>query len=123
MGFTLGEITLMQTLLAQLKSSPETLEFSQVMEVISANYDYTPSEFTNGDLTSAAGSNEGSCKIFAFAQLQELNEADTLALFGAYYRKDVLENPEGEDHGNIRNFMKSGWSGVSFANTVLTPKS
>ena len=27
-----------------------------------------------------------------------------------YYR-DVLATPDGDDHPNIRNFMKSGWEG------------
>ena len=26
----------------------------------------------------------------------------------------VLKSPDGTDHGNIRNFMKTGWDGVSF---------
>ena len=28
--------------------------------------------------------------------------------------KRFKKNPDGSDHGNIRNFMKSGWKGVSF---------
>lgn len=30
----------------------------------------------------------------------------TLPMFGAYYFKDVLENPGGDDHANIRGAMK-----------------
>jgi hypothetical protein len=45
-----------------------------------------------------------------------------LACFGTYYRDDVLANPEGSDHGNIRNFMKTGWAGVSLPEGVLTVK-
>jgi len=30
----------------------------------------------------------------------------TLPMFGAYYFKDVLENPDGDDHANIRGAMK-----------------
>jgi hypothetical protein len=25
-----------------------------------------------------------------------------------------LENPSGKDHGNIRNFMLTGWQGIHF---------
>ncbi|VAW65482.1 hypothetical protein MNBD_GAMMA10-1709, partial [hydrothermal vent metagenome] len=39
-----------------------------------------------------------------------------------YYRKDVLQNPQSNDHQNIRNFMHSGWSGISFNARVLTKK-
>ncbi|MEP1447388.1 MAG: HopJ type III effector protein [Paraglaciecola sp.] len=42
-----------------------------------------------------AGTNEGSCKIFYFSKLQKLTENQTLALFGSYYRDDVLANPKG----------------------------
>jgi hypothetical protein len=66
-----------------------------------------------------SGTNEGSCKIFAFAQLNDLSVEQTLACFGKYYREDVLENPEGNDHGNIRNFMISGWEGVKFSCEAL----
>jgi HopJ type III effector protein. len=44
-----------------------------------------------------------------------------LALFGEFYR-DVLATPEGDDHQNIRNFMKTGWAGVQFNTTPLTEK-
>ena len=112
-----------ETLIAQVKTSPNTVSFSKVMEVISEQYDYTPSDFSNGDLASAAGTNEGSCKIFYFAQLNQLSESETLALFGAYYREDVLGNAKGNDHGNIRNFMQTGWEGISFSAQVLKAKS
>jgi len=42
-----------------------------------------------------------------------------LALFGDYYRSDVLKNPEGSDHQNIRNFMHKGWAGVTFKGEAL----
>lgn len=96
-----------------------SIEFTDVMAVISAEYNYLPTAFTNGDLRSEAGTNEGSCKIFYFAQLNELSEQTTLALFGQYYRVDVLQNPDGTDHGNIRNFIKSGWQGVTFEGIAL----
>jgi type III HopJ-like effector protein len=109
--------------LQQLSASPQNIEFEHTMAVIAEHYDYQPTAFTNGDVSNAAGSNEGSCKIFAFAQLHTLDEQDTLALFGTFYRNDVLGNPEGEDHGNIRNFIQRGWSGIHFNGTALKPKS
>jgi hypothetical protein len=48
-----------------------------------------------------------------------LSEVHTLALFGGYYRDDVLGNPEGRDHGNIRHFMKYGWAGIHFEGEAL----
>jgi hypothetical protein len=58
----------------------------------------------------------------AFAKLQGFSVEQTLACFGRYYREDVLGNPEGDDHQNIRQFMANGWDGVSFAVTPLTAK-
>lgn len=110
-------------LISQVKSNPANVEFSQVINVITENYDYVPCEFSNGDLVSAAGTNEGSCKIFYFAKLNKLTETETLALFGQYYREDVLGNPKGNDHGNIRNFMVTGWNAVSFVDEALAAKS
>ncbi|MFB9887104.1 HopJ type III effector protein [Balneatrix alpica] len=102
------------------------LDFEHCMQVIQQHYDYTPTAFSNGlegDLiVNDAGRNEGSCKIFAFARLHKLSEAQTLACFGRYYRVDVLQHPEGTDHQNIRLFMRYGWEGINFFQEPLRPK-
>lgn len=108
--------------LKRLREAPEQIEFSETIAAIDGAYDYTPTAFRNGDLLNEAGQNAGSCKVFSFAQLQGLTEAETLACFGRYYRDDVLKNPDGTDHQNIRNFMRTGWAGVSFAQLVLQTK-
>ena len=103
----------------------QTVDFKDTIAVIAEHYDYTPSEFTNGvqqPLINQAGQNEGSCKIFAFAKLHNLDKQQTLALFGDFYRKDVLENPDGNDHQNIRTFMRDGWDGIVFKSEALTLK-
>lgn len=115
------DITL-EHFLQQLQDKPDSIDFSDTMAVIEQNYDFSESEFRNGDLINAAGQNNGSCKLFAFAQIQDLTEIQTLACFGAYYRDDVLKNPHGDDHQNIRNFIKTGWSGIRFSSTALQPK-
>ncbi len=119
-------LAMLKTLLAALNAHPESVEFSIVIDTINNTYDFTPTQFTNGlgekAVVNEAGTNEGSCRIFAFAQLNQLTEEQTLHCFGDYYRKDVLENPEGSDHGNIRNFMRDGWSGIRFDQTALVLK-
>ena len=102
----------------QQLGSNTALDFEDTMQVIADNYTYTPSSFKNGDLENDAGQNEGSCKIFAFAKINNLNEEQTLKCFGRFYQ-DVVNTPDGTDHGNIRNFMQSGWSGISFEGTPL----
>ena len=111
-----------QTFLDQLSSTADSINFNDTISVIDNNYEFTPSEFINGKLTNAANENNGSCKIFAFAKLNNLSEELTLHCFGDYYRKDVLEHPEADDHQNIRNFMISGWSGINFKTQALTVK-
>ncbi|MFC4689135.1 HopJ type III effector protein [Dokdonia genika] len=106
----------------KLATSPTEIEFTDTMAVIEALYTFTPSSFKNGDIHNDAGENNGSCKLFAFAQEQGLNKSDTLQCFGAYYREDVLQNPEGTDHQNIRNFIKYGWDGIDFDTNPLQKK-
>jgi hypothetical protein len=54
--------------------------------------------------------------------LQNLSQAETLACFGAYYFEEVLGDPEGTNHQNIRNFMKLGWDGIQFQGEALSLK-
>ena len=109
--------------LEKLKQTPNTITFPETIAVIEENYDFTPTTFENGTQHNAAGENSGSCKLFAFAKLQNLSHAETLACFGAYYFEEVLGDPEGTNHQNIRNFIKSGWDGIRFEGSALTLKS
>jgi hypothetical protein len=108
--------------LKKLHETPESVGFNDTTTVIDAHYDFTPTAFSNGATRNEAGQNNGSCKLFSFAMLNGLSPQQTLACFGDYYRKDVLGNPEGTDHANIRNFMKTGWEGISFEGSALKPK-
>lgn len=67
--------------------------------------------FQNGDIENPANKNTGSAKIFSFAFLYKLSQQATLELFGEVFRN---LDPNGNDHGNIRNFIKYGWSGIQF---------
>lgn len=106
-------------ILEQLKNFPETINFKDVIVFIDENYNFKPVRFVNGSIVNEANQNNGSCKIFSFAKMHNLSEKDTLALFGDFYRNDVLQNPEGEDHENIRNFIKYGWNGIQFTEDAL----
>lgn len=109
-------------LFEQLETSPEKIQFKEVIAFIDKHYDFTPTKFINGNTVNEAGQNNGSCKIFSFAQLNDLSKEETLNLFGEFYREDVLKNPDGADHQNIRNFMESGWEGISFEEKALVRK-
>ena len=112
-------------LISRVKDDPESIDFEEVIAVIDAHYHYSPTRFSNGcdddRLINEAGQNEGSCKIFAFARLHDLDEQTTLRLFGRFYR-EVRDDPDGDSHGNIRRFMQCGWDGIDFDAPALTPK-
>jgi hypothetical protein len=110
----------------QKAKNNESLQFDETMKIITKNYKYQPTEFSNGldneKVINAAGTNEGSCKIFSFAKLNQLNQQQTLNLFGDFYHKEVLSEPTGTSHQNIRNFMRFGWEGINFSQQALTLK-
>lgn len=112
----------MKQFLQTLATSPESIGFSDTVSVIETNYDFTPTAFRNGELQNEAGQNNGSCKLFSFARLHGLTQQQTLHCFGDYYRRDVLQHPDGTDHQNIRNFIKFGWDGIVFEGHALTAK-
>lgn len=106
----------------QLKASPDSVTFDTTITLIDALYQFTPTAFRNGSLSNEAGKNNGSCKIFSFAKLHNLSQQETLHCFGAYYRDDVLKHPDGMDHQNIRNFIKTGWAGIGFEGAALSSR-
>ena len=108
-----------QELLAQLKTGQA--KFADVIAFIEARYTHTPTAFQNGQQHNAATENQGSAKVFSFAQIEDLNQADTLALFAEHYAA-VLATPDGTDHQNIRQFMQHGWDGVKFEGVALNAK-
>ena len=109
-------------ILEKLEKSPEKIIFKDVIAYIDENYDFTPTKFTNGNTINEANQNNGSCKVFSFAQLKNLSKEQTLWLFGEFYREDVIKNPDGTDHQNIRNFIEFGWDGISFDGEALKKK-
>lgn len=108
-----------QQLLAQLQTGE--VKFADVLAFIEARYNYTPTAFQNGQQHNAATENQGSAKVFSFAKLNDLDQAQTLSLFVEHYAS-VLATPEASDHQNIRQFMQNGWDGIKFEGTALVAK-
>lgn len=108
-----------QELLTQLAAGEA--KFSDVIAFIEARYTHTPTAFKNGVQQNAANENQGSAKVFSFAQLQGLNQTETLSLFAEHYAS-VLATPEATDHQNIRQFMQHGWDGITFEGQALSKK-
>lgn len=102
----------------------EPVTFAETLEIIDQFYTYTPCAFSNGlshPVLNPAGTNQGSCKVFAFAQLHQLDQQQTLRLFGEHYQS-VLQHPDADDHQNIRRFMQDGWPGINYEAQPLTQK-
>jgi hypothetical protein len=107
------------TLLKELKDN--SISFKQVIEYIESRYQHQSTAFKNGDVYNEATQNQGSAKVFAFAQLNDLSKEDTLYLFAEHYQS-VLDTPNATDHQNIRQFMAQGWPGITFEGQALTKK-
>lgn len=108
-----------QDLLTQLQTGKA--KFTDVIAHIEARYNHTPTAFKNGQQANAATENQGSAKVFSFAQLNGLDQAQTLSLFAEHYAA-VLATPEATDHQNIRQFMLNGWDGIQFEGETLAAK-
>lgn len=108
-----------QELLKQLQA--DDAKFADVISHIEARYTHTPTAFQNGQQHNAATENQGSAKVFSFAQLNDLDQQQTLNLFAEHYAA-VLATPDATDHQNIRQFMQNGWNGIKFEGDALTAK-
>ena len=109
----------LRELLTGLKENGVT--FNDVIEFIQTRYWHQPTAFKNGDAYNEATQNQGSAKVFAFAQLNKLSAEDTLYLFAEHYQS-VLNDPDAADHQNIRQFIAHGWPGVVFDGEALRVK-
>ncbi len=109
-------------LIEKIQQTPEAISFQETIAFIDEQYDFSPTRFTNGEAVNEPNQNNGSCKIFSFAQLQNLNKEQTLQLFGDIYRVEVLQDPNGTGHQNIRQFMQHGWEGINFETSPLSKK-
>lgn len=108
-----------QDLLAQLAAGEA--KFADVIAYIEAHYTHTPTAFKNGQQSNATTENQGSARVFAFARLNGLDQAQTLSLFAEHYAA-VQATPQASDHQNIRQFMQNGWDGIAFKGQALTAK-
>ncbi len=106
-------------LLAQL--AQDDFQFETTLAFIEQHYHFTPSAFNNGTVVNSAEQNQGSCKVFALAQLLNLTQQQALACFGQHYR-DVLATPDIDNHHNLRRVLKEGLVNITFAKFPLEQK-
>ena len=109
-------------LLNLINTDPEAIEFTEVILTIDQYYKYQPTRFENGAVVNQAGENDSTCKILAFAKIHDLDQEQTLACFGKFYRDEVRGHLHEAGHPNIRTFLVCGWRGVEFHGDALTPR-
>ena len=88
----------------------KTLTYQDTIDFIDKHYTYFAVPFQCGDISYEPNVKTGAAKIFSFGLMTQMNEEQTLRLFGEYYR-DL--KPE-DDRPNMRNFLKYGWRGIAF---------
>jgi hypothetical protein len=103
------------------RSKDNSLTFKEVIAFIETYYQHQPAAFKNGAVYNEATQNQGSARVFAFAQQNDLSKEDTLYLFAEHYQS-VLNTPDGTDHQNIRQFMIHGWPGIAIEGQALFAK-
>lgn len=96
-------------------------QFETTLAFIELYYTFSPSAFNNGGVENSAEQNQGSCKVFALAQLLELSKQQTLECFGQHYR-DVMATPEVDNHHNLRRVLKEGLADIRFDHFPLELK-
>lgn len=99
----------------------EQFLFAETLAFVAEHYDYQPCAFRNGEVSNAAGQNEGSCKTLGLALLEGFSLEEALRAFGEHYRS-VLATPDGNDHANIRALQATGLGGVQFERAPLQRK-
>jgi hypothetical protein len=81
------------------------IHFAETIAVIEQHYDFEPTALRMVLNTMLLVKTQDLVK-YLFCRNARLQK-QTLACFGAYYFEDVIGNPNGTDHQNIRNFMKT----------------
>lgn len=99
----------------------QNYQFEETLAFIEQHYHFTPSAFMNGHVENSAEQNQGSCKVFALAELLTLSKEQALLCFGQHYR-DVLATPNVDNHHNLRRVLKEGLTHITFASFPLAEK-
>lgn len=96
-------------------------QFAATLAFINQWFDFTPTAFRNGKVANSAEQNQGSCRVLAFALLQNLRAEQALKCFGEHYR-DVLATPGKDNHHNLRRLQAEGLVDINFDRQPLRRK-
>ncbi|HUH57148.1 MAG TPA: HopJ type III effector protein [Pseudomonadales bacterium] len=94
--------------------------FADSLAFIDNWFEFTPCEFNNNGLINSASENHGSAKIFALAQMLNLNKQQALLCFGEHYRN--LSQTSKDSHLNIRRLIATDLAEIAFSQPPLQRK-
>ena len=80
---------------------------------------------TSGNISGKCGTmkkGKATTRCLPKKKAQSLTKEEALACFGAFYFEEVLNDPTGTGHQNIRNFMNHGFDGLAINGTALSEK-
>lgn len=77
-------------------------DFQSFLKLVDSIFDTSPTRFINGELEDAGWKYLWSLKVLTIALMLWLSTDQALRLFGEHY-ESVQNNPEWDDHQNIRN--------------------
>ncbi|KAJ1637914.1 HopJ type III effector protein-domain-containing protein [Pavlovales sp. CCMP2436] len=102
-------------LLVKVRTQPGSVMFAETLEAIDQAFEFFGTKFVNGAVSSTSSENEGSSKVLSLSQLVGMTTDETLVCFGEHYR-DVVADPSGSSHANVRALMTTGLEAVLFSN-------
>ncbi|MBT3727100.1 hypothetical protein HOG21_05480 [bacterium] len=107
----MGDKILIRNLLLEAK---EAETFDDFIAFVDKYFMLISTGFNNNGLKNNKFKNEGSLKVLAFAKYCKMTDVTEIAgLFKGYY-KDVLKDPKGDNHQNIRHLINGSIYEVSF---------
>lgn len=82
-------------------------DFGNTIQAIDSILETEPVDFVNGEVPNTSGENLWSLKVLAFGKMMWFHTQEVLSMFWEYYR-EVIDNPDGNSHQNIRALQKTG---------------
>ncbi len=105
-----------------MSSSEKYSKLNAALAAIRSVYDVPTQAFSVGDHCNTRGQNLGSLTILGFAKASGITDvSQILPMFGEAY-DEVLTDPEGDGHKNIRAFIQCGMEGVKFEGDGISLK-
>ena len=102
-----------------IREAWETIDFSNMIQLIDYLFETKPIEFTNGSEANKARTNLWSLKILTLGLMLGLNTNQILSLFGEHLT-EVENTPKWDSHKNIRALRTWGYTKIELPENPFT---